>query len=299
LTADPEPLDGAAQHLADQLGYEWSSRKLGELRRSAGGEFRMTPRYAGGQLGRLPDFLDELLKLEVSVILASGPEAAQFLAKVDLKTPVVVAVGADLTRAQLFDSTTQPPHVTGVSYETQDLARRRLELIRDAMPQLSQVGVLWNAGNWAADMSYAAIKAAAQGFGLPLSAYDVRTEQDIKAALTSAKALEPLLIVQDPLTLASRGQTAVFAPLYRIPLVLERRSSRYSDGVLLEVGPDMQALHFQAAAYVERIIQGIRPAALPMEEPAKLDIVVNQKTAGALGLTIPQSVLTQTTQLIQ
>lgn len=91
----------------------------------------------------------------------------------------------------------------------------------------------------------------------------------------------------------------VFAERRRIPLVLERRSGLYSDGVLFEIGPDVQEMHVQAAAYVDRILRGARPADLQMEPPTRLDVVVNLKTAQSLGLTMPQSVLDQATQVIQ
>jgi putative tryptophan/tyrosine transport system substrate-binding protein len=297
LTAEPAPTSGA--DFPDKLGFEWSRRRLGQLEWTVGRDLIMTPRYAEGQLDVLPDLVAELVRLEVAVILAAGPEAARAAVDVAKTTPIVVAVGADLTRAQLFGSDPQPSNVTGVAFEIPDLTRRRLSVLMDAMPRLSQVAILWNGANWAATESFGAIERAARALGVQSRSHDVRTGQDIENVLTNGNGSDAFIIVHDPLTFINRGRIVFFAERHRLPLMLERRSGLYSEGVLLEVGPNVQEMFFQAATHVDQVVRGVRAADLPMEPPAKEDFVVNLKTARAIGLTISPSVQTQATQLIQ
>ena len=127
----------------------------------------------------------------------------------------------------------------------------------------------------------------------------MRTGQEIDGLLTSATGSEAFVVVNDPLTVLSRNRIAFFALQRRIPIMLERRSGLYGQGMFLEVGPNVQEMYAQAAAQIDKIVRGARPVDVPMESPAKMDLVVNLKTARAIGLTIPQSVLMQATQLIQ
>ncbi|MFN8637606.1 MAG: ABC transporter substrate-binding protein [Chloroflexota bacterium] len=297
LSSALEP--GKGSDYPDNLGFEWSRQALGKLNWTVGQDLLMTPRYAGGRLDQLPDLVAELVRLEVSVIVADGPEAARAVIDAATTTPTVVVVGSDLTRAQLFGGATRPSTVTGVASETQDLVRRRLSLLKEAMPSVAQVSVLWNGGSWAAAEAFGAIDAAAQNLGLQLRPYDVRTGQDIEGIVSTTSGSEVFLVVHDPLTVMSRNRIAFFAEQRRIPMMMERRSGMYALGLLLEVGPSVQDMYVQAAAQVDQIVRGARPADLPMEPPAKLDIVVNQKAAKNLGLTIPQAVLAQATFVIQ
>ena len=144
-----------------------------------------------------------------------------------------------------------------------------------------------------------AVDSAARDLGLQVRALDVRTDQDIERVLTSATGTEAFIVVHDPLTSSNRARIALFAERRRIRMMFERRSDLHSEGALLEVGPNAQEMFFRAATYVDQLVRGARAADLPMEPPANLDLVVNLKTAQAFGLTIPQPVLTQATQVIQ
>lgn len=298
LFADAEPTSGGL-YSSDVLGFEWCRQRLGQLGWRVGRDLIMTSHYAAGRLQVLPDLVAELVRLEVSIILADGPEAARAVVEVGTTTPTVIVVGADLTRPQLFGVTTRPSTITGIAFETPDLPRRRLSLLKEALPQLSQLAILWNGANWAAAEMYGAVESAARDLGLQPRALEVRTVQDIEGVLTGATGTEAFIVVNDPLTSSNRARIALFAERRRLRVVFERRSGQYSEGALLEVGPDVQEMFSRAATYVDQLVRGARAADLPMEQPDKLDLVVNLKTAQALGLTIPQSVLTQATQIIQ
>jgi putative ABC transport system substrate-binding protein len=259
-------------------------------------------RFSEDRNDRLPALAAELVALKVRLILASGTPAS-FAAKHATSTiPIVMgAVVADPVETGLVASLARPGgNITGMTTMTAPLGGKRLELLKRTVPGLARVAVFWNPPNLAYGPVLKELEAAAPMLRLKLERVEVRVPADFEGAFAAAvkQRAGALIAPGDPLVSNRPKMVADLALKYRLPTLTDNKE--FVDvGGLLSLGPDLVESYRQAATHVDKILKGANPAELPMEQPTKLDVGVNLKTARALGLTIPQSVLLQANHVIE
>jgi putative ABC transport system substrate-binding protein len=213
----------------------------------------------------------------------------------------VVALTGDLVEAGHAASLARPGgNVTGLVDTSPELSAKRLELLRDAVPAISRVAVLWNSSNRVKILDYKITQVAARTLGVPLQSLEVRDTDDIGPAVAAAarERAGALLVLSDALTNAHRLRIVGLANKSRLPTMYFSREWVAAGG-LMAYGPSWRDMYRRAATYVDKILRGARPGDLPIEQPTKFELVVNLKTAKALGLTIPHSVLLRADEVIQ
>jgi putative ABC transport system substrate-binding protein len=260
-------------------------------------------RSAEGKLERLPALAAELVALKVDVIVAP-PTVAALAAKQATRTlPIVMTGSADPVQSGLVTSLARPGgNVTGLSYLSEELGGKRLDLLKQAVPGVSRVAVLWEPGSASERTEKDILKeleVAARGLGVRLQFVEVRVPEDIDRAfsyMTRARA-DALAVLGSPMLGAERRRIADLAAKNRLPTVYPGRQSVDAGGLMSD-GANLADLHRRAATYVDKILKGAKPAELPIEQPTKFELVINLKTANALGITIPPSLL-QRAEVIQ
>ncbi|MBI3635553.1 MAG: ABC transporter substrate-binding protein, partial [Candidatus Rokubacteria bacterium] len=244
---------------------------------------------------------DELLRLKVDVILAVNTPAAQAAKKATGTVPIVIMRVADPVRSGLVLSLAQPGgNVTGLSFMPDELGAKGIQLLREIRPGMSRVAALFQADNPGALIVVAETERRSAPLGLQFLRLPVRDSSDLPGAFeaaTRARA-EALFVMDDGAITEHRGHILKLAASHSLPVV-----SIYKDfaaaGGLIAYGPSLPAVYRRAAQYVDRILKGAKPADLPVEQPTKFDLVINLRTAKALGLTIPPSVLLRADQVIE
>jgi putative ABC transport system substrate-binding protein len=257
-------------------------------------------RYAEGHEERLPALAADLARLPLAVIVAAGGNPAVQAAQDATGTiPIVMTNASDPVAAGFVTSLERPGgNLTGVLSILTQLSLQRVALLREAFPGAVQVAVLWNPTNSAAAQSYRETEAAAGG--LRLQPLPVRALDDFAGAFgaTTRDGAEALLVLQDPLLLSERARLIEFAASTRLPAMYPDRPF-VADGGLLAVGQSGPSLFRRAAIYVDQILRGASPGDLPIVQPQEAGVYVNLKTAQALGLTVPPSVVVQGTEVLQ
>jgi putative ABC transport system substrate-binding protein len=268
-------------------------QRLHEIGWIVGQNLAFERRYAEGKLDRLPDFAAELVQLKVSILLALGTPAALAAKRATATIPIVI-FAADPVGTGLVASLGRPGgNVTGLTIEAGlELAAKRLELLKDAAPKTSRVGMLWESSNPAELRARDATLAAARVLGLTLLPQDVRMPNDLDAALAalSRARADALMVAESSGNIEQRRLIVSFAEKHRLPTMFGERAS-VEEGGLMSYGTDFADLLRRAATYIDKILKGAKPGDLPVEQPTKFELVINLKTAKALGLTIPPSVL--------
>jgi putative ABC transport system substrate-binding protein len=272
-------------------------RALGHLE---GKNLTIEMRNAAGRNERLGALADELVRLKVDVILAMNTPAAQAARKATTTIPIVMARAGDPVRSGLVSSLAHPGgNVTGLSYNNADLGPKRIQLLREILPGMSRIAVLSNVDNPGHTPQIPAMERACSDLGLKLQSLRVHGSGDFPAAFQAAARAraEALFVLDDTTFTRHRGEILKLARTHGMPVV-----SRYKDfaeaGGLIAYGPSLPALYRRTSHYVDRILKGAKPSDLPIEEPTEFDLVVNLRTARALGLNIPPSVLLITTHVI-
>jgi putative ABC transport system substrate-binding protein len=258
-------------------------------------------RFSEGDAARFPAFAAELVRLRVDLILAATTPAAIAARHATQTIPIVMTTAIDPVGAGLVASLARPGgNVTGGAILYPELSTRWLEFLKEVVPGLARVVVLWNAANPANASAWHATQAAAGALGLRLHAQDVRAPQDLEgaSALTAQARPDALLVLGDALLDMHRQQIAAFATQQHLPSVLPSREWVVAGG-LMSYGPNLPDLFRHAATYVDKILKGAKPADLPVEQPMKFELVINLKTAEALGLTIPPTLLFQADEVIK
>ena len=258
-------------------------------------------RFSEGNAERFPEFAAEMVQLKVDCIIAITTPAALAVKHVTTTLPIVMTTAIDPVGAGLVASLARPGgNVTGNAILYAELSTKRLEFLKDVVPGLSRVVVLWNAANPANASVWKETQAAAGALGLLLHAQDVRGAQDFEGAFAHTAQARPdaLLVLDDALIAMHRQHIAEFATQEHLPSVFAARESVVAGG-LMSYGPSLSDLCRRAATYVDKILKGVKPADLPMEQPVKFELVINLKTAKALGLTIPPAILFQADEVIQ
>jgi len=264
-------------------------------------DFTLDIRFAESQVERSPELAAELVRLPVDLIVAAGTAQAQAAKDATSTVPIVLVRSEDTVRFGLVASLARPGgNVTGLTLITTQLNGKRLELLKEALPGLSRVAVLWNPAIPERAPEFPEVEAAARTLGLQVISLEAREASELEAAFEAASGqrAEALLTLDNGLLSVHRAELAGLATRSRLPMMSGGRV--YADaGGLLSYGPDALDEYRRAATFVDKILKGAKPADLPVEQPTKFDFVVNLKTAQALGLTIPQSVLAQATEIIQ
>src|SRR3989454_497288 len=306
LVAEAQPAEKLARIGYLSLGSAADTPKallqgLRELGYVEGQNLVIEYRYAEGKAERLPDLAAELVSLSVDVIVAGGTPPPLAAKRATRTIPFVMTSAGGPVGSGLVASLARPGgNVTGLSTFTRELAAKRLQLLKEVVPGVSRVAVLWNAANPYAVLNMRETEAAAQTLGVQVQSLEVRGPDDFENALPAAirGRAGALIVVDDPLTFAYRMRIADFAARNRLPAMYGFREFAEAGG-LTAFGANLADLYRRAATYVDKILKGAKPSDLPVEQPTKFELVINMKTAKALGLTIPQSLLLRADQVIE
>jgi putative tryptophan/tyrosine transport system substrate-binding protein len=258
-------------------------------------------RFAEGRMERFPDLAADLVRLKVDLIVTTGGPAARAAKQATTTIPIVAVAVSDPVGQGFVASLARPGgNVTGLATLFPELAVKRLGLLKEILPGVSRVAVLWNAANPGNVIILRGVQAAARTLGVTLQSREVRGPDDFEAAFAkmSRERHDALMILDDPLLFQYRASIVDFAAKKRLPTMHPFRESVEAGG-LIAYSVNLAELNRRAAEYVDKILKGADPAELPIEQPQKFELVINLKTAKALGLTIPPSLLQRADQVIE
>ncbi len=258
-------------------------------------------RWAKGRLDRLPELAAELVRLKVDVIVVTGNRMIRVVKKATSTIPIVVAHTGDLVGPGHAASLARPGgNITGLVTMSPDLSTKRLELLKEAVPNVSRVAVLWNAANRGKLREFKYTQTAANALRLQLQSVEVRRLDDLEHAFSAIKKerADALLLLPEGLVNSRASRIADFTLKNRLPAIHQKLSFADAGGLMV-YGPNDLDLYRRAATYVDKILKGAKPADLPIERPTKFDLVINLKTAKKLGITIPPDLLLQATKVIK
>jgi putative ABC transport system substrate-binding protein len=248
-----------------------------------------------------PALVKELAALPVDLILSFSYPAA-LAAKTAAKDIAIVVTGAgDPVATGLVDGLARPGgNITGVTELGTELSAKRLEILRDALPALTRVAMLWNAADLGMTLRYRSADDAARVLGVSVQTLGVREPEDFEDAFAAMTRERPdaILMVSDALTMLNRRRIVEFANANRLPTMFETNAP-VRDGGLMSYGPKQSAIGERAAYFVTRIFAGARPADLPLELPTHFELVINLKSAQALGLTLPATLVARADEVIE
>ena len=258
-------------------------------------------RWAEGNYDRFPSLIAELIALKVDVIVTAGTPAAQAVKRATKTIPLVMVAVGDPVGTGLVASLAQPGgNATGLTSIAPELEGKRLELLKEVLPKLSRVAVLWNPSNAYQISSEKEVQAAAKVLHISVASLPVRTREELVNAFAgiSRQRADAVVVLADRIFLHNRERIADFAITNRLPGMNAYRELVEAGG-LMSFGPNYAVMHRQAATFVDKILKGAKPGDLPVEQPAKFELVINLKTAKALGITIPNSLLLRADEVIQ
>ena len=287
----------SAAHLAEAFRQGLSAAGY-EDGRSIFIEFR----YAGGKLDRLPDLVAELVRLKVDIIVATTTPPALAAQKATATIPIITVAVGDPVASGLVASLGRPGgNITGLTFlPGPEIVGKYLELLKEAVPKVSRVAVLWNPGTQVHPLLLKEAEGPARVLKLVLRPLEARGPGEIEGVFEKAarEGATALVVLPDPVFFSERARIAALAEKSRMPVMYSMRE-HVDAGGLMAYGANARDLFRRAATYVDKILKGAKPADLPVERPTKFDLVINMKTAKALGLTIPPSILVRADQLIE
>jgi putative ABC transport system substrate-binding protein len=281
--------------------WEAFRERLRELGYVDGQTVAFEARWADGQLDRLPKLATELVRLKVDVVVTAGSPAARAAKNATTSIPIVMATGGDPVGLGLVATLGRPGgNVTGLTTLSRELSGKRLETLREALPRVSRMAMLWHRTSNIDALTRRETEEAAQKLGIPLKAHGVDGPDDFDRVLSAivADRAGAVLVATSPMFFGHRRQLAELALKHRLPSMFAFREYAEAGG-LMAYGPSYTELFQRAAGYVDKILRGASPANLPVEQPTKFELVINRKTAKALGLTIPSAVLARADQVIE
>jgi putative ABC transport system substrate-binding protein len=258
-------------------------------------------RWADGNEERLRSLVAELLRLKVDLIVTSAPAATRVAKEATTTIPIVMVLVADPVAFGFVASLSRPGgNVTGFAFLLPELSGKRLDLLKEAIPQLSRVAVLWNAANPYKLSDLKEVQAVADALTVAVHTFPVREPNDFDDGFEAAAKNRAggLITLEDPFTIAHRTRIVGLALRHRLPAVYAVRPFVDAGG-LMSYGPDRADQNRRAAIFVDKILKGAKPADLPVERPTKFELVINMKTAKALGITIPPSLLLRADQVLE
>ena len=259
-------------------------------------------RYAEGRLDRMPTLVNELVQQKVDVIVAVNNVVIRAAKEATKTVPIVMISSVDPVAARYVESFAHPGgNITGLAWLNRDISAKRVELLKEVLPKISRIGILWDANGPGPAVAVKEYEAAARGFKLELRSLEVRgPNPDFAGAFQVAKTarVEALIVVGNGLIFQHATKVFELATKYRLPSMTEER--RYVDaGGLMSYGANLADLYRRAAEYVVEILKGAKPGDLPVKLPSKFEIFVNLKTAEQIGILIPQHVLVQADKVIK
>jgi putative ABC transport system substrate-binding protein len=273
--------------------------RMRELGWIEGSTIAIEYRWSEGRTERVVEVATEFVRRKVDIIVSYG-SAIPSLMQATSTIPIVFAIGIDPVGAGLVASLGRPGgNVTGVSSQQTDLAGKRLDLLREVVPDLRHLVIMANVANPQAALEMGEVQAAARRLGLEITPLVIRQAEDIATGFAALKSKAgALYVVQDSLIVANRTQIITFALSKGLPMIITARDFVQA-GALISYGPSYPALFRRAAEYVDRILRGTKPGDIPVEQPTKFDLVINLTTAKALGLTVPSGLLTRADEVIE
>ena len=275
---------------------------LGALGHVEGKTFVLELRYSEAKAERVPELARELVGLKVDVIVTTTDGAIAAVKRETQTIPIVMASSTDPVGTGFVASLARPGgNVTGLSSISAELSGKRLELLREAVPGLSRVAFLWNPDVRGNVLAYKEMESAARLLRLELRSVEVSRAEDLDrafSAVTNQRAQALILPSGNPVAFANREQIASFVQRNRLPSMYPVDEFVHAGG-LMSFGPSNPDMHRRAAIYVDKIVKGAKPADLPVEQPTKFELVINRKTAKALGLTIPRELLMRADRVIE
>ncbi|MBI2531686.1 MAG: ABC transporter substrate-binding protein [Deltaproteobacteria bacterium] len=291
---------GAGEAFAGR-GREVFRRLLRELGYVEGKNVAFENRSADNRLDRLPALADELVRLKVDVLVTPSLPGALAAKNATKTIPIVFLTAADPVAAGLVDSLARPGgNITGFTLIGTELAGKRLELLKETVPKLSRVAVLWNPGDSGNAQAWKENQLPARELGLQLHSMEIRSANDIENAFKGATKARSaaLAVTQSALVNSNLKQIAVLATKHRLPAI-HNRGDFVERGGLMSYGADRTEPYRRVAVFVDKILTGTKPADIPVEQPMRFELVLNLKTAKALGLTIPPIVLMRVTRVVK
>jgi len=282
----------------ERVGFLRGMRELGYVE---GKNLTIEYRSADGATDMLPFLADELVELGVDVIVAPAGPPLLAAKEATSKIPVVMMFSADPVSAGLVQSLARPGgNVTGMSMQNVELAAKRLELLKEAVPRIARVAVIWDSSNVMVHREWEMTQRIARGLGITLESVDVGGEPDLSRAFERIKAKRPdaLIAIIDLRIARYRQIIPGFALAERIPLMAGLTAFTQAGG-LMSYAPDFSELSRRSAGFVDKLLNGADPATLPVQQPTTFDLVINMKTAKSLGLRIPDSILLRADQVIK
>jgi putative tryptophan/tyrosine transport system substrate-binding protein len=296
-----------------RIGFLWDSpavwphalesfrRGLREMGWVEGRNVTVEYRWAEGRFDRLNDLAEELVRLKVDVIVAPTSIYAEAAKRATSTIPIVFASHADPIRSGHVASLARPGgNLTGVTIIMSETSAKSLELLKETVPGLSRVAVVWDPATPSHTPALRAVEVMGRALGLQLQPLAVRSATEFDGAFTAMgqERAGGVLVLSTPLFISGARRLAELATKHRLPSMFGPREHAEAGG-LLSYGPDRADLYLRAASYVDKILRGARPADLPVEQATKLELVINLKTAKAIGLTIPASVLLRAAETIE
>jgi putative tryptophan/tyrosine transport system substrate-binding protein len=276
-------------------------RGLAELGYIEGQNLVIEYRSADGHQGRFADLAGELVRLNVDLIVTRGTPAAQAAKAATAAVPVVMAGSGDPVGTGIVSSLARPGgNITGLSALNIETYGKRVEILRELVPQLERIAGLFNMNNPVLQPQWAETQRAAQSLGLESRLLDVREAADLEGAFQTAKKerVGALVVALDSLTQANQIRIVQLAATHRLPTIYAA-GEFVSSGGLLAYTTDFPDLYYRAARYVDKILKGGKPADLPIEQSTKFVMMINLKTAKALGLAIPPALLARADEVIE
>ena len=282
--------------------FEAFRQTLRELGYVEGPNIVLEYRWADGRYDRLPDLTAELVRLRVDVIFSAWSTPAALATKKTTSTvPIVFAGVGDAVGVGLIASLAQPGgNVTGSTFITEETIGKQLELLKEGVPRIARVGVVINPVNPVYSLVLKASEAPARALGLQLEVVGVQGAEDFERAFRAAIKghVDGLVILRDPVLITNQARLLALAATARLPAMYGMREFVDSGG-LMSYGPSLVEMYRRAAYLVDKILKGIKPANLPVEQTTKFELVINLRTAKSLGLTIPRSLLLRADQVIE
>ncbi len=287
--------------LGEATSWEPLRQSLRNLGYVEGRTITLESREAEGRSERWPDLAAELVRLNVDIIVTWGTPATLAARKETGTIPIVmVGIGAPL-QTGLISSLSRPGgNVTGLSQLGAELAPKRLELLKEILPNLSRVAFLWNPENPDQEFHWQEVRAGAHRLGLTVQSVEVRNRDELQGAFANLMRELPsaLLMTADRVHQREVDRIIAFAAANRLPAIYQLHENVLRGG-LISYGADFPELVRRAGVYIDKILKGAKPADLPVEQPTKFDLAVNLKTAKALGLTVPPSLLARADEVIE
>jgi putative tryptophan/tyrosine transport system substrate-binding protein len=290
-----------SSHAAPSPTVQVFLKRLEELGYAEGRDLAIERRFSEERPERLPALAAELAQAQVDLIVAVSTPAALAAKQATQSIPIVMIYVGDPVGVGLVPSLGRPGgNITGVSDMATDLSAKRVELLREAVPRLSRLAVLWNSADPGMVLRAREIERAARALGLTMEPWSVRSSAEFDTAFASIAKKPPdaVFVVAEILTVTYRKRLLDFTATKQIPAMYEFGLFA-KDGGLMAYGPDLLDVFRRGADYVDKLLKGAKPSDIPVEQPVKVGLVVNLRTAKALGLTIPQSVLIRADEVIR